>query len=230
VANPYERPKNVDILVDRLTFPVAGSATVGLPADLFDRWLDYGASWTEGIQVLTLTKELRVTDEVSATIGALPMFAGEEVTANMQFDAPPGQDYELEMRERIDGEIVGGIAYQWLVPDTTPPNVVGTSPAGGASGVGLRAPLVITFDEPMGTPSLELSLTPDPGDWVFDWNDDYTVVTAAHGLSAPEVTYTATVTSNDAWGNSMTVPFTWTFTTGVFRELYLPLVVRDHVP
>jgi hypothetical protein len=226
VANPYERPKDVDIIVDRLTFPIAGSAIVGLPDDLFDRWLAHGEGWSEGVEVLTLTKEIRLTGAASATIGAIPMFAGEETTATMQFEAPAGQAFELEMRERIDGEIVGGIAYHWLVPDSTPPGVDSTIPAGDASGVAPGAPLAITFDESIGPLSLDLALTPDPGGWFFTWNDDYTVVTATHSLFAVETSYTATVSAGDAWGNPMIAPFTWSFTTGRFR-VYLPTILYD---
>ena len=86
--------------------------------------------------------------------------------------------------------------------------------------------LVLRFK---GTAGLEFDLglqeRPDPGGWWFTWNEAETVVTATHALFDAEATYQASVTVRDAWGNAMTVPFQWSFTSAEYR-LYLPLLLR----
>jgi hypothetical protein len=220
LVNIYEHPKDVDVIVDRMTFPLTGTITVLLPADLFDRWLAYGGRWGEGFEVFTATREIEVTGAVSATIGALPMLADEQVTVGLRFEGPAGLEFEMAIRERIDGITTGGVAYQWVIPDTTPPTVQAASPLPEATDVALDAPIVLTFDEPIGPLSLDLQLTTDPGGWSYSWNEDSTVVTATHTAFDEGIVYTATVTASDANANPMAAAYTWTFTTTVI----------DHIP
>jgi hypothetical protein len=227
LVNVYDRPQSVDLVIERRTFPLNGTITLSLPEALFDRWLAYGAGWGTGLEVLTPTKEIRISAPVSATIGAIPMQAAEAVSVGLQFEGEAGLAFELALRERIDGWTVGGVAYQWVIPDTAPPAVSLTSPADGAGDVALDAPLVVQFDEEVLPLTLQLELDPDPGGWLLAWNEAGTVVTATHaGLNAA-TTYVATVTASDAWGNAMAAPASWSFTTAsTMHQIYLPLVVR----
>jgi hypothetical protein len=218
LVNVYDRPQDVDVIIERMTFPTTGTITVELPADLFDRWLAYGAGWEEGIEVLTATKEIRVTGTVSATIGAVPMLADEEATVGLRFDGQAGLAFEMAIRERIDGITTGGVGYQWIIPDTTPPDVDGTFPPDKATGVAPSAPIVITFTEQIGPLSFGLTLTPDPSGWGTTWNETGTVVTATHASFAEGTTYTATVTARDAAGNALAAPVSWSFTTIVYTN------------
>ena len=218
----------MDLVVERRTFPLNGTITLSLPETLFDRWLAYGAGWGVGIEVLTATKEIRVSGPVSATIGAMPMRAGEAVSVGLQFEGEAGLAFELALRERIDGWTVGGVAYQWVIPDTTPPVVLDTSPADGAGDVAFDAPLVVEFDEEIAPLNLQLLLNPDPGGWSLAWNEAGTVVTATHAGLDAETTYAATVTASDGWGNAMVAPVSWSFTTAsATYQIYLPLVVKN---
>jgi parallel beta-helix repeat protein len=227
LVNVYDRSEDVDMIVERLTFPLSGDILVQLPSALFDRWLAYGKHWGEGIEVLPATNEIRVTGEISATIGAIPMQASEEVTVGLHFEGPAGLAFELATRERIGGITTGGVGYQWIIPDTTPPEVIDTVPAAGAVGVALDAPLAITFSEPIGPLTLELVLAPDPGGWSLIWNEAGTVVTATHTAFEMGTTYQATATAGDAAGNQMVSAKSWTFT-AVSEEnrVYLPLILR----
>ncbi|MBN1660535.1 MAG: VCBS repeat-containing protein [Anaerolineae bacterium] len=227
LVNIYDRPHDVDLVVERRTFPLNGTITISLPGELFDRWLAYGVSWGAGIEVLTPTQEIQATGAVSATIGAIPMLAGEAVSVGLRFEGEAGLAFELALRERIDGWTVGGVAYQWVIPDTTPPTVLRTSPAAGADDVPLDAPLVIEFDEEVAPLNLQLTLSPDPGGWLLRWNLSGTVVTATHAGLDGRTTYHATLTAEDGWGNAMTAPLTWSFaTTSAIHHIYLPIVVR----
>jgi hypothetical protein len=229
LVNVYNTPAEVDLVVERLTFPVGYTITVNLGQELFDAWLASTNGWGEGIEVLTGSREILVTGAVSATVGAIPMGAGEQSAVYLAFDGPAGLEFEIAFRERIDGLTVGGVAYQWLLPDTTPPQVIDHSPAGGATEVPVDAPLVVTFDEPVGPLSLDLVVTPDPGGWTFYWRDDDAVVTATHAGLAYGTAYDVSVMASDAWANEMAAPTLWSFRTEEgTHQFYLPLVVRGY--
>ena len=225
LVNIYDRAYDVDVIVERMTFPTTGTITIKLPGYLFDRWLSHGKRWGEGIEVLTATKEIRVTGAVSATIGAVPMAAQEEAAVGLHFEGPAGLAFEMAIRERIDGITTGGVAYQWIIPDTTPPSVESVSPSSGATEVAVDTPIVIAFDEEIGPLSLKLTLDPALG-ITTTWNEAGTVVTATHAGLAMGTAYTVTVTANDAAGNSMAAPTSWTFATEKYR-IYLPPILRQ---
>jgi hypothetical protein len=115
--NVYAWPKTVDLVIERLSFPAAGTATVLLPDGLFDRWQAYGGAWSDGVEVDAGTREIRVGGAISATIGAIPMRAGEEATVTLRFDAPSGAAFELRLYSRVDGIVVGGITSAWTLPE-----------------------------------------------------------------------------------------------------------------
>ncbi len=225
LVNIYDQPKDVDLVVKRLTFPTTGTITVKLPAGLFDRWLSSADHWGAGIEVLTNTREIRITGEVSATIGAIPMLAAEEVSVNLTFEGPAGLSFKTTFQERIDDITVGGVTYQWVIPDTTPPAVDLVSPGDSATEVAGDAPLVITFDEPVSPINFSLTVAPDPGGWMYYWNDDSTVVTATHTTFSPGTTYVARVIAQDGSANLMSQAYQWEFTTQI-AVIYLPLIIR----
>jgi len=131
----------------------------------------------------------------------------------------------MAIRERIEGLTTGGVAYQWTIPDTTAPGVVGKVPADAATDVALDAPLVITFEEEIAPLNFDLTLTPALG-ITTTWNDAGTVVTATHAGFTAATTFTATVTASDAAANVME-PHSWSFTTQMGRRwIYLPLTLK----
>jgi hypothetical protein len=225
LVNVYDWPKGADLIVERGTFPVAGTISLRLDEELFDRWWGYG--WYEGVQVDAATRVITVTSAVSATIGSLPLEPREEVTATLTFDAPGEGAFEVQISERIDGLIVGGISYQWLDDDDTPPAVEATSPLSEAVEVALDAPIIVTFTEQIGPLSLVLALEPNPGDRYLTWNEGGTVVTATYSGFEPATTCTATVRAGDAFANVMEKSYAWTFTVKDRYRIYLPLVLRN---
>jgi hypothetical protein len=227
LVNVYNLPQDVDLVIQRSDFPITGTVSVYLPGDLFDRWQAHGSGWGAGIEVLPGARQINVTSVVSGIIGAIPMHAAEKAELGLSFDGPAGSDFGTSVQERIDGTTVGGVRYEWTIPDTTPPQVLAVSPANGATQVSLDAPLVIAFTEEIGPLSLDLSLAPDPGGWRTSWNEAGTVVTATHaGLSA-ETSYVATVTASDAAANPMSGLSSWSFSSGTEGEwVYLPIVLR----
>jgi predicted GH43/DUF377 family glycosyl hydrolase len=225
LVNVYNLPQDVDLIIDRRTFPTAGTITVQLPEALFDRWQASANGFGDGIQVNGGTKEIEITGEISGTIGAIPMEAAEKQQVSFVFDGPAGLTFELAVRERIEGVTVGGLTYQWTIPDTTPPAVSSVTPANMATGQDLNAPIVITFDEPVSPLNFNLTMTPDPDGWQYVWNDASTAVTASHNPLDYDTTYNLSLTTSDAANNVMTTPYAWSFTTAK-AYIFLPIVIR----
>ena len=99
---------------------------------------------------------------------------------------------------------------------TTPPTVSSHTPASGATGVSITAPVSATFNEGIDSSTLVFSLKDASGNSV----PGSTVVTASKTATftpstelALNTAYTASVQTSDLWGNAMTAPTTWSFTT-----------------
>ena len=124
---------------------------------------------------------------------------------------------------------VSAYADPWsLTVDTTPPSVLLTEPADGATEVALDAPLEIRFSEAVDTGTFAFSVSPDPGGWVETWSEGDQVVTLTHSAFAQSTTYTVTVAAAvDLTGLPMTGSYSWSFETETY-SLYLPVVMRSY--
>jgi len=106
LVNVYNLPKDVDLIIDRRTFPTTGTITVQLPGAVFDRWQASGSAYGQDITVFTSTKKIEITGAVSGTLGAIPMDAAEVAQVGFEFTGPAGLTFELSVRERIDGSTI----------------------------------------------------------------------------------------------------------------------------
>ncbi|HUQ48067.1 MAG TPA: Ig-like domain-containing protein [Gemmatimonadaceae bacterium] len=107
-------------------------------------------------------------------------------------------------------------------PDTTPPRVISTLPAGGATNVSVLTPIRVTFSEPMTASSVDattLTLSvvgiPIGGTVSYDPASRTASFTPSAGLLAENRTYTVTVTTGvrDTSGNPMASNFAYSFLT-----------------
>jgi uncharacterized protein (TIGR03437 family) len=105
--------------------------------------------------------------------------------------------------------------------ETTPPTVISTVPAAGASGVDVNTLVSATFSEAMDpytitTSSFNLRQGADSVVGTVTYNDKTAIFTPAAPL-ALNASYTATLTTGvtDLAGNTFHSPFTWSFSTGV---------------
>src|SRR5215210_5980885 len=126
--------------------------------------------------------------------------------------------------------VAGGVA--WAVPDGTPPTVVGTNPAEGATNVALDAKIRVKFSEPMKDRTINptnIYIVDDTGTIVpatVDYVDEITPVRAVLKPTAPleaNTTYTVVVEGRgdgdmkavkDASGTPLATDYTFSFTTG----------------
>ncbi|MFI8965792.1 DUF4082 domain-containing protein [Streptomyces sp. NPDC053493] len=100
---------------------------------------------------------------------------------------------------------------------TAPPTVTGRTPAAGATGVSITAPLSATFNQSIDSGTLVFTVkgpggTTVPGRATLD-GDGKTAAFTLNSQLALGTTYTASVQAADLWGNAMADPVTWTFTT-----------------
>ncbi|MCU7726406.1 DUF4082 domain-containing protein [Actinoplanes sp. KI2] len=99
-----------------------------------------------------------------------------------------------------------------------PPTVTTTAPASNATGVALNAAVTATFSSAIDPATLNFSLTVQGGAAVTA-DTSYTAATKTAKLTPDtplltSTTYQVSVTAADVYGNAMTSPTTWTFTTG----------------
>ncbi|MFE7168676.1 DUF4082 domain-containing protein [Streptomyces sp. NPDC057616] len=99
---------------------------------------------------------------------------------------------------------------------TNPPTVTATSPTSGATGTSITAPVSATFSAAVDTDSVTFTVkdadgSTVPGAVTFPSANKATF-TPSTQLSL-HTTYTASVQASDVWGNAMTDPVTWSFTT-----------------
>ena len=115
------------------SYPTEGAVTVSFTDPVvFQRWQDNGGD-LEGGQVIPDTTSVRLNvnppsggtgpfaasggrGTIAATLGRIPLGAGEESTIILELEAPVDSEPLLEVRQRVGGQDVGGSVYGPPVP------------------------------------------------------------------------------------------------------------------
>jgi hypothetical protein len=200
-------PSVVSTSPDNNASPVAVNSAV---MATFSEWVDpasvNGASFTlenGGAVAGTISvTDNTVTFTPSADLAALTVYTATLTTAVTDLAGVP-----------LDNN------YVWTFTtgtgtDVTPPTVLSTSPADGATGVLVTTTISATFSEPMG-PVVDGIVTNgvDNVDGTISVVGSTATFTPSANL-AYSTTYTVTITSaEDTSGNPLAAPYTWTFTT-----------------
>ena len=100
---------------------------------------------------------------------------------------------------------------------TTPPTVTTESPAPGQTGVSAASPVTATFNTSIDTSTLTFTITdssgnPVPAAVTYNTSTD-TATLSPDSTLALGASYTVSVSAADTFGNAMTQPVTWSFTT-----------------
>ncbi|MCA2978894.1 MAG: Ig-like domain-containing protein, partial [Myxococcaceae bacterium] len=113
-----------------------------------------------------------------------------------------------------------------VAPDTTPPTLQSSTPAGGAMGVPAATRLSLTFSEPMSPATVSVDVNPNLELGAEAWGNENRTITFSSPVDdwAYSTTYTVTVTGSDVAGNPMTET-TVTFTTETPPDTTRPTVV-----
>ncbi len=118
ITNPKGAPGHTDVSFSSTSFPRSGTAMVEFgDATLLGRWLDAGGDMS-GAELIPGTNAVRLnvggsgsSGVVNATLGRIPLGAGESGTLRLELGAAPGDTTSLSVTQRVDGEYVGGSIY-----------------------------------------------------------------------------------------------------------------------
>jgi hypothetical protein len=95
--------------------------------------------------------------------------------------------------------------------------VTATNPTSGAANVAVNSTVQATFNNPMDQPTLVFTVRNAANEQMngsVGYNASTKVATSTPGGQlAPGTTYTASIQGTDLWGNAMSAPYTWSFTT-----------------
>lgn len=129
IGNPQSGPTHADITIDGENIPPGSTAYVDFEdEEVFDQWQDAGGD-LEGGEVVPGTTSVRLdintapasglsaaAGSIEAVIGRVPLGAKEKTLINLRLEVPPGSKPELEVREKIGGQDVGGSTYRPPAP------------------------------------------------------------------------------------------------------------------
>jgi hypothetical protein len=189
------------------------------------------ASFSEPLDASTVTGSNFTLNGPSGVVGANVTYNSSTKTATLQPSAAlvAGTSYSA----RINGvkDLAGNLlaaAYSWTFStaaappaDTTPPTVIATSPANGATGVGVATSVTASFSEALnaGTLSGATFQLFGPSGLIaatVSYNTAGKIVTLVPSASlSAGVAYTAMLTGTitDLAGNALATPSSWSFTT-----------------
>jgi hypothetical protein len=132
IGNPQGSSTHADVTVGGEDIPPGSTAYVDFEdEEVFDQWQDSGGD-LEGGEVVpgTTSVQLDISTNASgpglsaamgsidAVIGRLPLGPNEKTVITLRLEIPPGSEGEpeLEVREQIGGQDVGGSTYRPPVP------------------------------------------------------------------------------------------------------------------
>ena len=118
----------------------------------------------------------------------------------------------------ILGATKSHVSSQFTIDSTKPELIIDTIIPGSNTIALLTQPVIIQFTEPMNTTSAEaaFSITPDPGGWLWTWNNAKDTMTGTHAPFISGTTYTCTInttaTDISVPGNLLNASYQWSFT------------------
>ncbi len=209
-----------------VTTPLAGATGVATS-------VTPSATFSEAVQAATVNFTLKDPTN-TAVIGTTSYSSGTNV-ATFTPNAPLANNtvYTASVTGAKDvaGNTMAGTTT-WsftTVADTTPPTVVSTTPASGATGIAVSVAPTVRFSEPMQTPTGSFTMknatnTNVPGTVTVDAAATTATFTPSAAL-AFSTTYTLTVSGGkDVAGNTMAGTITWSFTTVAAPDTTPPTV------
>ena len=180
------------------------------------------ATFNEAVQALTVTSSSLVLKSSSgATVPATVSYNSSTNTATLTPSAllANSTTYTATVSgvEDTAGDPMAA-PYSWLFTTGPAPAVTSYTPASGATGVSVSSPVTATFNEAVQSSTISFTLTSSSGTAVaasVAYNSsNYTITLTPSAALGYSTSYTATVSAaKDTAGDSMSGPFTWSFTT-----------------
>jgi methionine-rich copper-binding protein CopC len=178
------------------------------------------ATFSEAVQAATVTFTL------TGPGGAVPATVSYDSPDDRSILTPTaplsgGVTYTAHVsgaKDTAGNQMSGTTTWSFTTADTTPPTVSSTAPAAGATNVAVNATVTANYSEAVQPATVAFTLTDPasnnvPATGTYDVANQRSVLTPTAPLAGSTV-YTATVSgAQDAAGNAMTAPTTWSFTT-----------------
>ena len=176
------------------------------------------------ISTATFTVKDAANNPVTGTVSYQGTTATFTPSAHLAFSTTYTATITTGVTDLAGNHLIG--AYSWnfttgVAPDTTPPTVLMTTPAKGATGVPVNTTVTATFSEVMVASSLNTTTftVKDPANNPVSGVVTYSGMTATFTPSAHlafSTTYTATITTGatDLAGNNLVGDHAWTFISG----------------
>jgi len=130
IGNPQGNSTYADVTVDGEDIPPGSTAYVDFEdEEVFDKWQDSGGD-VKGGEVVSGTTSVQLDvntnasgsglsaamGSIDAVIDRLPLGPNEKTLITLRLVVPPGGEPEVEVREQIDGQDVGGSTYRPPAP------------------------------------------------------------------------------------------------------------------
>jgi Ice-binding-like/Bacterial Ig-like domain len=220
-----------------VTATTNGNGTTGVPVNT-----KVGATFSEGMNPLTVTNAnftMKATVSGTAVAGTVS-YSGANAVFTPASNLAPSTNYTVTINGGVGGvtdlagnPMAANYVWSWTTaatPDTTPPTVIGTINANGATGVSISTKAGATFSEAMDPLTITTAtFTLNQGTTAVAGTVSYSGVNAVFTPTsslAPNTFYTATITSGvkDLAGNAMAANYVWSWTTGAAPDTTPPAV------
>ncbi len=195
------------------------------------------AAFSTAMNPATLTSATFTLTQGTTPVPGAVTYAGITATFSPVSNLAPGVPYTATIttgaRDAAGNALAGNYVWSFItgsIADTTPPTVISTVPASGATGVPIGNKLTATFSEAMdpstittSTFTLTQGTTSVPGLVTYA---GATATFAPQNILTSGAAYTATVTTGarDLAGNALAGNYVWNFTTGSSADLTAPTV------
>lgn len=184
------------------------------------------ATFNEAMDPSTITTSTFTLMQGATPVAGAVSYSGATAAFNPTSDLSVNTVYTATITtgaEDVAGNAIAS-AHVWTfttspAPDVTPPTVISTIPANGATNVSTVTSLTVSFSEAMNPGSISAStFTLFQGTTQYDGSVTYSSNTATFNPNselAPGVVYTATILTGatDLAGNALATAYVWTFTT-----------------
>jgi uncharacterized protein (TIGR03437 family) len=212
------------------TVPANGATGVGITSAL-------SATFSEPLNPLTANAATFTLKQGSTPVLGTVSYSGVTATFTPLTSLTPSTGYTATISTGILDLFGNALAapYVWsfttgAAPILTPPTVISTAPANGATGVGTNSGLSATFSEPLNPLTVNTAtFTVKQGSTPIAGTVSYSGVTATFTpltSLGSGILYTATISTGvmDLSGNALAAPYIWNFTTGAAAILTPPTV------
>jgi parallel beta-helix repeat protein len=109
VGNPYAGEQLVDVIVDATGMPAGSEVRLDL-GELFGRWQRFGQGSLTGATEVSGTTQVAMPGGDEAMIGGLPLAGEELIEVVLEVSGLNGRRGEIDVSERIGGDVLGGIS------------------------------------------------------------------------------------------------------------------------